>query len=63
MVQAAVIGHVEWVEFARVPHVPAAGEIVHADRVWAEPADAPHGKAHSEILESSPGDEVLLVLP
>jgi ribokinase len=36
-VRCAVVGHVEWVEFARVPRVPAAGEIVHADRVWAEP--------------------------
>ena len=33
-----MVGHVEWVEFARVPHVPAAGEIVHAERVWSEPA-------------------------
>jgi ribokinase len=33
-----VVGHVEWVEFARVPRMPAAGEIVHADRVWEEPA-------------------------
>lgn len=32
------MGHVEWVEFARVPKLPAAGEIVHADEVWAEPA-------------------------
>ena len=32
------MGHVEWVEFARVPRMPAAGEIVHAERVWAEPA-------------------------
>jgi ribokinase len=36
-VRCAVVGHVEWVEFARVPHVPAAGEIVHADEIWAEP--------------------------
>jgi ribokinase len=36
-VRCAVIGHVEWVEFARVPAVPAAGEIVHADEIWAEP--------------------------
>lgn len=36
--RCAVIGHVEWVEFARVPHVPASGEIVHADDVWSEPA-------------------------
>jgi ribokinase len=34
----AVVGHVEWVEFARVDHVPAAGEIVHALETWEEPA-------------------------
>jgi ribokinase len=34
----AVVGHVEWVEFARVTTVPEAGEIVHAREVWAEPA-------------------------
>ena len=28
----AVVGHVEWVQFARVPHVPRAGEVVHAER-------------------------------
>ncbi len=28
--RVAVVGHVEWVRFARVPHVPQAGEIVHA---------------------------------
>jgi ribokinase len=37
-VRCAVVGHVEWVEFARVPHMPSAGEIVHAERVWQEPA-------------------------
>ena len=36
--RCAVVGHVEWVEFARVPRMPAAGEIVHATRVWEEPA-------------------------
>ena len=34
----AVVGHVEWVEFARVEHVPAPGEIVHALETWEEPA-------------------------
>lgn len=34
----AVIGHVEWIEFARVERVPAQGEIVHALEAWAEPA-------------------------
>lgn len=28
--RVAVIGHVEWVEFVHVDHVPVAGEIVHA---------------------------------
>jgi ribokinase len=37
-VRCAVAGHVEWVEFARVPRMPRAGEIVHAERVWEEPA-------------------------
>ena len=36
--QVAVVGHVEWVEFARVDHVPAPGEIVHALETWEEPA-------------------------
>jgi ribokinase len=34
----AVVGHVEWVEFARVPHVPRAGEVVHAGETWEEAA-------------------------
>ncbi len=33
----AVVGHVEWVEFARVDHVPEPGEIVHALETWQEP--------------------------
>ena len=28
--RVAVVGHVEWVEFARVERVPDPGEIVHA---------------------------------
>ncbi|HEX7083145.1 MAG TPA: PfkB family carbohydrate kinase [Gaiellaceae bacterium] len=36
--RCAVVGHVEWTEFARVPRVPAAGEIVHATDTLAEPA-------------------------
>ena len=34
----AVVGHVEWVRFARVPHVPRAGEIVHGRDPFEEPA-------------------------
>src|SRR5258708_28949229 len=35
-VRVGVVGHVEWVEFVRVPHVPAAGEIVHATEVFEQ---------------------------
>ena len=34
----AVVGHVEWVEFARVDHAPEPGEIVNALEMWEEPA-------------------------
>jgi ribokinase len=33
-----VVGHVEWVQFARVDHVPLAGEVVHASDPFEEPA-------------------------
>lgn len=35
--RVAVVGHVEWIEFLRVDHVPVAGEIVHAQERWTEP--------------------------
>ena len=37
-VRAAVIGHVEWVDFIRVDRLPSAGEIVHARSAWSAPA-------------------------
>jgi ribokinase len=36
--RAAVVGHVEWIEFGRVEQMPAAGEIVHVTDSWQEPA-------------------------
>ena len=36
--RVAVVGHVEWVEFLRVPRVPAAGDIVHASEVFDQAA-------------------------
>jgi ribokinase len=36
--RVAVVGHVEWCEFAEVPHVPAPGAIVHATGTFEEPA-------------------------
>jgi ribokinase len=37
-VNVAVVGHVEWVEFARVEEMPRAGEIVHSLETWEEAA-------------------------
>jgi ribokinase len=33
-----VVGHVEWVQFPLVDHVPSAGEVVHARGTFEEPA-------------------------
>jgi ribokinase len=38
LVRVAAVGHVEWVEFVRGDHVPAAGEIVHTHDSFEEPA-------------------------
>jgi ribokinase len=35
--RVAVVGHVEWIEFARVERVPHPGEIVQALECWDEP--------------------------
>jgi ribokinase len=35
--RVAVVGHLEWCEFAKVPHVPRPGEIVHARGAFEEP--------------------------
>jgi ribokinase len=37
-VRVAAVGHLEWIEFVRGDHVPAAGEIVHAHDSFEEPA-------------------------
>jgi len=36
MPRVAVVGHVEWIEFARVPRVPKPGEIMHVTEWWEE---------------------------
>src|SRR5919106_925309 len=35
MTRFAVVGHVEWITFARVDRVPAAGAIAHATETWS----------------------------
>src|ERR687894_142687 len=36
--RVAVVGHVEWVDFAVVPRLPRPGEILHVHDFWAEAA-------------------------
>ena len=54
----AVVGHVEWVQFARVPRVPRAGEIVHAREDFEEPAGG--GAVAAVQLARLAGTAVLL---
>jgi ribokinase len=57
-VKVAVVGHVEWVEFLRVPRVPEPGSIVTAREVWAEPAGG--GGVASVRLARLAGDALFL---
>ena len=43
--RTAVVGHVEWVEFARVSHIPRPGEIVHGESTWRGPGGGGAGAA------------------
>jgi len=38
VMRAAVVGHIEWMEFVPVEAVPRPGEIVHADESWEQAA-------------------------
>ncbi len=54
----AVVGHVEWVKFARVAHVPSAGEVVHAREPFEEPAG---GGAVAAVQLARLADRAVLV--
>jgi ribokinase len=54
----AVVGHVEWVTFARVTNVPRAGEIVHAHEPFEEPAGG--GAVAAVQLARLAGESVLV---
>ncbi|MEX2194654.1 MAG: PfkB family carbohydrate kinase [Thermoleophilaceae bacterium] len=56
--RVAVVGHIEWVEFARVPRVPLAGEITHASDGWEVPAG---GGAVSAVQLARLAGESLLI--
>lgn len=55
--RVAVVGHVEWAQFARVPEVPAAGELVAASEWWE---DAAGGAAVAAMQALRLGAEVEL---
>jgi ribokinase len=56
--RVAVVGHVEWVLFARVPHVPRAGDVVHAGDTFEEPAGG--GAVAAVQLARLSGEAVLV---
>jgi ribokinase len=55
MLRLAVIGHVEWVTFARAPFVPRPGEIVHLEDPYSQPAG---GGATTAVALARMGAEV-----
>src|SRR3954469_10374837 len=65
-IRTAVVGHVEWAAFARVPQMPKAGEIVHVSETWEEPGGGGGVAAvqlvklagHCIFLTALAGDEV-----
>jgi ribokinase len=57
--RAAVVGHVEWIEFGRVDHMPAPGEIVHVSDSWQEPGGG--GAVAAVQLAKLAGDATLYV--
>jgi ribokinase len=53
-----VVGHVEWVQFARVSHVPLAGEVVNGSDLFEEPAGG--GAVAAVQLARLAGEAVLI---
>lgn len=53
-----MVGHVEWVTFARVPHVPRVGEVMHAHDPFEEPAGG--GAVAAVQLARLAGESVLV---
>lgn len=44
-IDTAVVGHIEWVDFLRVPRLPSAGEVIAAGDHWTEAAGGGAGAA------------------
>jgi ribokinase len=58
--KVAVVGHVEWVQFARVSHVPQAGEVVNGSDLFEEPAGG--GAVAAVQLARLAGEAVLITV-
>lgn len=56
--RVAVVGHVEWVQFGLVHHVPRAGEVIHARDPFEEPAGG--GAVAAVQLARLAGEAVLV---
>jgi len=56
--RAAVVGHIEWMEFVPVEHVPRTGEIIGAEESWAEAAG---GGAVAAVQFAQLADSVLFI--
>ena len=56
--RVAVVGHVEWVQFAHVPHIPRSGEVMHALDPFEEPAGG--GAVAAVQLARLAGEAVLV---
>lgn len=56
--RVASVGHIEWVQFARVEHVPQAGEVAHAKDPFEEPAGG--GAVAAVQLARLAGEALLL---
>lgn len=56
--RVAIVGHIEWVRFARVGHVPRAGEVTHARDPFEEPAGG--GAVAAVQLARLAGESVLV---
>jgi ribokinase len=61
MPRVAVVGHVEWIEFARVPRLPRPGEILHVSEWW-EDAGGGGGVAAVQIAKLAGGCEFFTAL-
>jgi ribokinase len=59
-VRIGVVGHVEWVEFLRVPQVPKPGDIVQSTERWEEPAGG--GGVAAGVLRSLAGEATLFTV-